>query len=179
MEELHLWNGHNGTLRTVERLTNPGPLFFVATVKRAKVWELVVEVVFFFFVKEYEVRLEADAVGVFGFNVRFDSGDRWPAVSRVAPDSPADLCYPPMRLNDRLLSVNGHCVDQLDHHQVLLRRLSSFFFGLFLSPSSFFFWSIPRFNLVSSGYSKFHWVIAFFGYYCVLPGFTQTLHSFT
>ena len=58
---------------------------------------------------------------------------------------------------------------------------SAFFLFLWIVPFSFlfFFWSIPRFNLVSSGYSKFHWVIAFFGYYCVLPGFTQTLHSFT
>ena len=34
-----------------------------------------------------------------------------------------------------------HCVDQLDHHQVVLRRLSSLFF-LYLFPFSFLFFSI-------------------------------------
>lgn len=68
---------------------------------------------------EYAVLLESDPAGVFGFNVRFRGSDSCAQLSRVLPNSPADLCYPPLGIGDELVSINGLCIEKMTQLEVL------------------------------------------------------------
>ena len=69
---------------------------------------------------EYEVHLTADNSGLFGFNIRFQNALHASAfISRIIPNGPADMCYPPMRIGDELLAINGHPIDSLTQGDVI------------------------------------------------------------
>lgn len=66
------------------------------------------------------IRLIADDKGRFGFNVKGGANVRAPVlVSRVAPNTPADLCTPPMREGDQVVVINGHNVHGLTHEEII------------------------------------------------------------
>lgn len=72
----------------------------------------------------YQVRLEPDSDGLFGLNLRYQNyaGQLGTArLSRLLPDSSADLCYPRLRVGDELLDVDGQPVQCFKSQDELVR----------------------------------------------------------
>ncbi|KAF4521553.1 hypothetical protein B566_EDAN001273 [Ephemera danica] len=66
------------------------------------------------------IRIQPDDQGRFGFNVKGGSDLGMPIlVSRVAPNTPADRCYPRLNEGDQVLLINGREVSGLTHDQVV------------------------------------------------------------
>ncbi|PSN43489.1 Tyrosine-protein phosphatase non-receptor type 4 [Blattella germanica] len=66
------------------------------------------------------IRITPDDQGRFGFNVKGGSDLNMPIlVSRVAPNTPADRCYPKLNEGDQVLFINNHDVAGMMHEQVV------------------------------------------------------------
>jgi tyrosine-protein phosphatase non-receptor type 4 len=66
------------------------------------------------------IRIAPDEEGRFGFNVKGGSDLNMPIlVSRVAPNTPADRCYPKLNEGDQVLFINNHDVSGMMHEQVV------------------------------------------------------------
>ncbi|KAL1137787.1 hypothetical protein AAG570_009483, partial [Ranatra chinensis] len=66
------------------------------------------------------IRMNPDEEGRFGFNVKGGSDLGMPIlVSRVAPNTPADRCYPKLNEGDQVLFINGIDVSGMVHEQVV------------------------------------------------------------
>jgi tyrosine-protein phosphatase non-receptor type 4 len=66
------------------------------------------------------IRIKPDAQGRFGFNVKGGADQGLPIiVSRVAPNTPADLCLPRLNEGDQVLYINGRDISSLTHEQVV------------------------------------------------------------
>lgn len=66
------------------------------------------------------IRMKPDEGGKFGFNVKGGSDQNLPVlVSRVAPNTPADRCYPRLNEGDQVLLINGRDVSAMTHEQVV------------------------------------------------------------
>ncbi|XP_054285925.1 tyrosine-protein phosphatase non-receptor type 4 [Macrosteles quadrilineatus] len=66
------------------------------------------------------IRMRPDEQGRFGFNVKGGSDLNMPIlVSRVAPNTPADTCYPKLSEGDQVLLINGVDVGHMQHDQVV------------------------------------------------------------
>ncbi|RZF45166.1 hypothetical protein LSTR_LSTR007129 [Laodelphax striatellus] len=64
--------------------------------------------------------MEPDEQGRFGFNVKGGADLDMPIlVSRVAPNTPADTCYPKLNEGDQVLLINGINISGLLHDQVV------------------------------------------------------------
>ncbi|UYV61015.1 hypothetical protein LAZ67_1003112 [Cordylochernes scorpioides] len=64
------------------------------------------------------IRMKADEQGRFGFNVKGGADQNLPIlVSRVAPNTPADMCVPRLNEGDQVLVINGREVAGLPHDQ--------------------------------------------------------------
>ncbi|XP_076468051.1 tyrosine-protein phosphatase non-receptor type 4-like isoform X7 [Babylonia areolata] len=67
------------------------------------------------------IRMKPDDHGRFGFNVKGGTDQGMPIiVSRVAPDTPADLAIPRLNEGDQVLFINGRDVSQHTHEQVVM-----------------------------------------------------------
>lgn len=67
------------------------------------------------------IRMKPDDHGRFGFNVKGGADQGMPIiVSRVAPDTPADLAIPRLNEGDQVLYINGRDVSQHTHEQVVM-----------------------------------------------------------
>lgn len=77
------------------------------------------------------VRLVADEQGRFGFNVKGGADLQLPVlVSRVAPNTPADLSTPRISEGDQVIMINGRDIGTLKHEQIVsLIRASREFRG--------------------------------------------------
>ncbi|KAK7863894.1 hypothetical protein R5R35_007226 [Gryllus longicercus] len=66
------------------------------------------------------IRITPDDQGRFGFNVKGGADLNLPIlVSRVAPNTPADHCYPKLHEGDQVLFINGVDISGLLHEQVV------------------------------------------------------------
>jgi PDZ domain len=66
------------------------------------------------------IKLEADAQGRFGFNVKGGVEMQSPVlVSRVAPNTPASRATPPIREGDQVLLINERDVSGLMHEEIV------------------------------------------------------------
>ena len=66
------------------------------------------------------IRLQPDADGRFGFNVKGGADQQMPVVvSRVAANTPADRSIPRLREGDLILSVNGRDPNEMRHDDVV------------------------------------------------------------
>ncbi|XP_071513326.1 tyrosine-protein phosphatase non-receptor type 4 isoform X3 [Panulirus ornatus] len=66
------------------------------------------------------IRMKPDEGGKFGFNVKGGADQSLPVlVSRVAPNTPADRCYPRLNEGDQVLLINGRDVSAMTHEQVV------------------------------------------------------------
>jgi len=66
------------------------------------------------------IRMTPDEEGRFGFNVKGGSDLAMPIlVSRVAPNTPADRCYPKLNEGDQVLLINGIDIGGMPHEQVV------------------------------------------------------------
>jgi PDZ domain len=66
------------------------------------------------------IKLEADAQGRFGFNVKGGVEMQSPVlVSRVAPNTPASRATPPIREGDQVLMINERDVSGLMHEEIV------------------------------------------------------------
>uniref|UniRef100_A0A1B6L6W2 protein-tyrosine-phosphatase n=1 Tax=Graphocephala atropunctata TaxID=36148 RepID=A0A1B6L6W2_9HEMI len=66
------------------------------------------------------IRMWPDEQGRFGFNVKGGSDLNMPIlVSRVAPNTPADTCYPKLSEGDQVLLINGVDVGRMVHDHVV------------------------------------------------------------
>ncbi|XP_069683313.1 tyrosine-protein phosphatase non-receptor type 4 [Periplaneta americana] len=66
------------------------------------------------------IRICPDDQGRFGFNVKGGADLNMPIlVSRVAPNTPADRCYPKLNEGDQVLFINQHDVTGMMHEQVV------------------------------------------------------------
>ncbi|XP_073970241.1 protein tyrosine phosphatase Meg isoform X3 [Rhodnius prolixus] len=66
------------------------------------------------------IRMTPDEEGRFGFNVKGGSDLGMPIlVSRVAPNTPADRCYPKLNEGDQVLLINGIDIGDMPHEQVV------------------------------------------------------------
>ncbi|XP_076057001.1 tyrosine-protein phosphatase non-receptor type 4-like isoform X2 [Oratosquilla oratoria] len=66
------------------------------------------------------IRMKPDEIGKFGFNVKGGADQNLPVlVSRVAPNTPADRCYPRLNEGDQVLLINGRDVSAMTHEQVV------------------------------------------------------------
>ncbi|XP_066977491.1 tyrosine-protein phosphatase non-receptor type 4 isoform X3 [Macrobrachium rosenbergii] len=66
------------------------------------------------------IRMKPDDAGKFGFNVKGGADQNLPVlVSRVAPNTPADRCYPRLNEGDQVLLINGRDVSAMTHEQVV------------------------------------------------------------
>ncbi|KAK4318744.1 hypothetical protein Pmani_010260 [Petrolisthes manimaculis] len=64
--------------------------------------------------------MKPDEGGKFGFNVKGGADQSLPVlVSRVAPNTPADRCYPRLNEGDQVLLINGRDVSAMTHEQVV------------------------------------------------------------
>lgn len=64
--------------------------------------------------------MRPDAQGRFGFNVKGGADQNYPViVSRVAPSSSADRCYPRLNEGDQVLMINGRDVSAQSHDQIV------------------------------------------------------------
>ncbi|XP_059157704.1 tyrosine-protein phosphatase non-receptor type 4-like isoform X2 [Physella acuta] len=67
------------------------------------------------------IRMKPDEKGRFGFNVKGGHDQGMPIiVSRVAPNTPADLAIPRLNEGDQVLLINGRDVSQHTHEQVVM-----------------------------------------------------------
>ncbi|VDI68836.1 tyrosine-protein phosphatase non-receptor type 4 [Mytilus galloprovincialis] len=67
------------------------------------------------------IRMIPDEQGRFGFNVKGGADQGMPIiVSRVAPNTPADLAIPRLNEGDQVLYINGRDVSQHTHEQVVM-----------------------------------------------------------
>ncbi|XP_025096185.1 tyrosine-protein phosphatase non-receptor type 4-like isoform X2 [Pomacea canaliculata] len=67
------------------------------------------------------IRMKPDDHGRFGFNVKGGADQGMPIiVSRVAPETPADLAIPRLNEGDQVLYINGRDVSQHTHEQVVM-----------------------------------------------------------
>ncbi|KAL8615564.1 hypothetical protein ACOMHN_016141 [Nucella lapillus] len=67
------------------------------------------------------IRMKPDDHGRFGFNVKGGADQGMPIiVSRVAPETPADLAMPRLNEGDQVLFINGRDVSQHTHEQVVM-----------------------------------------------------------
>ncbi|XP_076460431.1 tyrosine-protein phosphatase non-receptor type 4-like isoform X3 [Babylonia areolata] len=67
------------------------------------------------------IRMKPDDHGRFGFNVKGGADQGMPIiVSRVAPETPADLAIPRLNEGDQVLFINGRDVSQHTHEQVVM-----------------------------------------------------------
>ncbi|KAJ8313697.1 hypothetical protein KUTeg_008258 [Tegillarca granosa] len=67
------------------------------------------------------IRMKPDDQGRFGFNVKGGADQGMPIiVSRVAPNTPADLAIPRLNEGDQVLFINGRDVSQHSHEQVVM-----------------------------------------------------------
>jgi len=67
------------------------------------------------------IRVAPDSRGRFGFNVKGGADQGMPIiVSRVAPNTPADMCIPRLNEGDQVLYINGRDVTQHTHEQVVM-----------------------------------------------------------
>ncbi|RXM99175.1 Tyrosine-protein phosphatase non-receptor type 3, partial [Acipenser ruthenus] len=67
------------------------------------------------------LRITPDAEGRFGFNVKGGVDQKMPLViSRVSPDSPADLCTPKLVEGDQIVLINGRDISEHTHDQVVM-----------------------------------------------------------
>ncbi|KAK8396556.1 hypothetical protein O3P69_005532 [Scylla paramamosain] len=66
------------------------------------------------------IKMKPDEGGKFGFNVKGGADQNLPVlVSRVAPNTPADRCYPRLNEGDQVLLINGRDVSAMTHEQVV------------------------------------------------------------
>ncbi|CAH1788374.1 unnamed protein product, partial [Owenia fusiformis] len=66
------------------------------------------------------IHMTPDEQGRFGFNVKGGADQGMPIiVSRVAPNTPADLCIPRLNEGDQVLFINGRDVSTHSHEQVV------------------------------------------------------------
>lgn len=66
------------------------------------------------------IRIVPDEGGRFGFNVKGGADLNLPIlVSRVAPNTPADHCFPKLHEGDQVLLINGHDISGMLHEQVV------------------------------------------------------------
>ncbi|KAL5007539.1 hypothetical protein ScPMuIL_016345 [Solemya velum] len=66
------------------------------------------------------IRMKPDQKGRFGFNVKGGADQGMPIiVSRVAPNTPADLEIPRLNEGDQVLYINGRDISQHSHEQVV------------------------------------------------------------
>ncbi|XP_071955024.1 tyrosine-protein phosphatase non-receptor type 4-like isoform X2 [Antedon mediterranea] len=66
------------------------------------------------------IRMVPDKQGRFGFNVKGGSDQNTPViVSRVAPNTPADLCIPRLNEGDQILFLNDLDVSKVSHEKVV------------------------------------------------------------
>ena len=66
------------------------------------------------------IRLEPDAQGKFGFNVKGGCDMGCPVlVSRVAPGTPADQGYPRLNEGDQLMQINGRDTALMTHRDIV------------------------------------------------------------
>jgi len=66
------------------------------------------------------IRMKPDELGRFGFNVKGGNDQSIPVlVTRVAPNTPAEKCYPRLNEGDQVLLINGRDVGQMTHEQVV------------------------------------------------------------
>lgn len=68
---------------------------------------------------QFDVRLTADASGMFGFNLRFEKERSSARLSRLIPNSSADMSYPPMHVGDEIVAVEGHPVECLSQAELM------------------------------------------------------------
>ena len=66
----------------------------------------------------FHVRLKADGSGLFGLNLRYEKERSCAHLSRLLPNSSATETYPPLRIGDELLAVNGEPVACLSQEQL-------------------------------------------------------------
>ncbi|KAK3108379.1 hypothetical protein FSP39_006663 [Pinctada imbricata] len=67
------------------------------------------------------IKMKPDEQGRFGFNVKGGADQGMPIiVSRVAPNTPADLAIPRLNEGDQVLYINGRDVSQHTHEQVVM-----------------------------------------------------------
>lgn len=67
------------------------------------------------------IRMKPDEQGRFGFNVKGGADQGMPIiVSRVAPNTPADLEIPRLNEGDQVLYINGRDISQHSHEQVVM-----------------------------------------------------------
>ncbi|GAU99211.1 hypothetical protein RvY_10243-2 [Ramazzottius varieornatus] len=72
------------------------------------------------------IRIKPDSDGKFGFNVRGGIDLNLPViVTRVAPNTPADLAVPRLHEGDQVLSINGRETATLTHDEVVILIKSS------------------------------------------------------
>ena len=66
------------------------------------------------------VRIRPDSDGRYGFNVKGGADQNIPVtVSKVADNSPAALCSPPLRVGDHIVQINGRDISGHSHDQVV------------------------------------------------------------
>lgn len=66
------------------------------------------------------IRMKPDVQGRFGFNVKGGADQGLPIIiSRVAPNTPADLCIPRLNEGDQVLLINGRDISKHSHDQVI------------------------------------------------------------
>ena len=71
------------------------------------------------------INLKPDSDGKFGFNVKGGSDQNCPIlVSRVAPNTPADLADPKMKEGDQVMAINGADCDGKTHQEVCLDSIN-------------------------------------------------------
>lgn len=68
---------------------------------------------------QFNVCLTADSTGKFGFNLRFEKERSSARLSRLIPNSSADMSYPPMHVGDELVAVEGHPVECLSQAELM------------------------------------------------------------
>ncbi|XP_043921010.1 tyrosine-protein phosphatase non-receptor type 3 [Protopterus annectens] len=67
------------------------------------------------------IRITPDKDGKFGFNLKGGADQKMPlVVSRVTPDSPADICTPALREGDQIVLINGRDISEHTHDQVVM-----------------------------------------------------------
>ncbi|KAB7507413.1 Tyrosine-protein phosphatase 1 [Armadillidium nasatum] len=72
------------------------------------------------------IRIKPDEQGKYGFNVKGGSDQQQPVlVSKVAPGTAADRCYPRLNEGDQVLFINGVDVSAMSHFEVVSAIRSS------------------------------------------------------
>lgn len=68
---------------------------------------------------QFNVCLTADSSGKFGFNLRFEKERSSARLSRLIPNSSADMSYPPLHIGDEIIAVEGHPVECLTQTELM------------------------------------------------------------